>query len=112
MDRGLVQAFLMGFGCATMLYFVISGLAWIRMTHGMDQEDSLALVEQTNGKTLSEIMGEGHMRIGTMAALPKEMADTGPDSTLTATEMELLLRKLPGFPVAMASNAAKKTYLH
>jgi len=98
MDRGLVQAFLTGFGCATMLYFVISGLAWIKMTHGMDQEDSLALVEHTNGKTLPEIMGEGHMRIGTMAALPKEMA--------------LLLREQPGFSVSMASNAAKKPYLH
>jgi hypothetical protein len=57
---------MMGFVLATGLYFIISGLAWIESAHGMGREDSQALVDLTDGKTLAEvneIMQEGHKRI-------------------------------------------------
>jgi len=103
---------LMGFAIATALYFIISGLAWIERLHGMDREDSLALVERTNGKYLSQIMEQGHMRIAEMAAQPKVMADKEPDPTHTATEMARLSRKLISLYIAAECNGAKKPYMH
>jgi hypothetical protein len=112
MELSLVQAFLMGFAFATGLFFLISGLAWIKMTPGMDREDSLALVDLTNGKYVSEIVQEGHMRIKKMTALPKEIADKELEPKHAAAEMARFSREIIDFYIAAGSNGGKKPYLH
>jgi hypothetical protein len=108
----LVQAFFMGFAIATVLFLLISGLAWIKMTPGMNREDSLALVDLTNGKYMSEIVQEGHMRIEKMTALPKEMADKELEPMHTAVEMALFSRQMIDFYLTAGSNGGKKPYLN
>jgi hypothetical protein len=112
MGLGLVQAFFMGFAIATMLFFLISGLAWIKMTPGMNREDSLALVDLTNGKYMSEIVQEGLMRIKEMTALPKEIADNELESKHTAAEMARFPREVITFYITAGSNGGKKPYLN
>ncbi len=112
MEPSHVQAFFMGFVIATAIYFVISGLAWIERMHGMDREDSLALVECTNGKYLSQIMEKDHMRIAEMAVQPKVIADKERDPTHTATEIARLSRKLISLYIAAECNDANKPYMH
>jgi hypothetical protein len=112
MGLGLVQAFFMGFAIATVLFLLISGLAWIRMTPGMNREDSLALVDLTNGKYLSEIMQEGHMRLKEMTALPKEMADKELEPMHTAAEMARFSRAMIDVYMTAGSYDCKKQYLH
>jgi hypothetical protein len=112
MELGHVPAFLMGFAIATAFYFIISGLAWIERMHGMDREDSLALVECTNGKYLSQIMEKDHMRIPETAVQPKLIADKERDPTHTATEMARLSRKLISLYIAAECNDMKKPYMH
>jgi hypothetical protein len=107
-----VQAFFMGFAIATVLFLLISGLAWIKMTPGMNREDSLALVDLTNGKYMSEIVQEGLMRIKEMTALPKEIADKELEPMLTAAEMAQLPREVITFYITAGSNGGKKPYLN
>jgi hypothetical protein len=112
MGLSLVQAFFMGFAVATVLFLLISGLAWIKMTPGMDREDSLALVDLTNGKYVSEIVQEGRMRIKEITALPKEVADTELEPMHTAAEMARFSREMINFYIASGRNGGKKPYLH
>lgn len=112
MELSLVQAFSIGFAVATVLYFLITGLVWIKMTPGMDREESLALVELTNGKYLSEILQEGHMRIKEMTALPNEMADKGPDPTHTDAERARFSREMISLYITAEGNGGKKPHMH
>jgi hypothetical protein len=112
MELSLVQAFFMGFAIATVLFFLISGLAWIRMTPGMNREDSLALVDLTNGKYVSEIMQEGHMQLKERTAPPKEIADKELEPMHTAAEMARFSRAMIDFYMTAGSYGGKKPYLH
>jgi hypothetical protein len=112
MGLSLVQAFFMGFAIATVLFLLISGLAWIRMTPGMNREDSLALVDLTNGKYVSEIVQEGHLRIKEMTALPKEMAYKDLEPMHAGVEMALFSRQMVDFYIAAGGNDGKKPYLN
>jgi hypothetical protein len=112
MELSFVQAFFMGFAIATVLFFLISGLAWIKMTPGMDREDSLALVDLTNGKYMSEIMQVGYMRTNAMTAPPKEIADKELEPMHPAAETSRFSREMIDFYIASGINGGKKPYLH
>lgn len=73
MDGNFVQAFLLGFGVATVLYFTFTGLIYISVTPGMEREEAENVVKLTNGKLLSEILEEGHLRLKEMAASGKDL---------------------------------------
>ncbi|MFA5073156.1 MAG: hypothetical protein WC539_04590 [Nitrospirota bacterium] len=56
MELSHLQMFFIGFGIATILYFLLSGLAWIESIDGMTQEDAMTIVKHAKGKTWAELM--------------------------------------------------------
>ena len=113
MDLNRVEAFAMGFICATLTYCIIRGMAWIEAAHGMDREESLALVERTNGKTaaeVSEMILEGHKLIEEKALLRQRLeAETA--SILMAAGIERRLNRRVACSLNAEANSAKAASL-
>jgi hypothetical protein len=105
-----VEAFMSGFILATVLYFVISGLAWIRSMHGIDRQDALSFAERTNGKSMievSEIMREGHKQIEARSSAAKRGQDSGSTLILIAAEIERLSRELINYSLVAEGTTTK-----
>lgn len=110
MEGSIVQAFLIGFAISTVLYFIFSGLVYIKLSHEIDHEDDMG--ELTSGKCLPAFRTEVPMPYKESTDFLTAIADNKTDQMHTADEIAKISRELLSLYFAVERKGMKKKRLH